>query len=187
MHDILSMTIKLTHETTPYVARSIIETGEFVAGPILGDGGMNACIDGVSYNPDQAERAGAFLDFEWSGPIESGARGKHEPNVLYDERPHRAFVFVCTNRHLRLTGVRFREGHSWRNAMRVPSRPAGAELLSALAWSEWIQTWSPKWLDKASAALETTMLGKLASKPPVSIVPPKHCPYLFILRERGLI
>ncbi|MBW5286534.1 hypothetical protein [Burkholderia gladioli] len=181
------MSIKLTHETTPYVARAIIESGEFVAGPILGDGGMNACIEGVSYHPDQAELAGAFLDFEWTGPIESGARGEHEPNILYDERPHRAFVFVCTSNYLHLTGVRFRAGLSWRHAVRVPSRPAGTELFSLPAWSEWMQTWSPKWLDKASAALETTMLARLSSKPLVSIVPPANCPYLFVLRERGLI
>ncbi|HDR9511708.1 hypothetical protein C5615_35900 [Burkholderia cepacia] len=182
------MAIKLTHETTPYIARTIVESGTFVAGPILGDGGMNACIEGVAYNPDQAELTGAFVDFEWTGPIESGpARAGHEPNVLYDEQPHRAFVFVCTSKHLHVTGVRFRTGLSWRNAVRVPSRPAGAELFSLPAWSEWIQTWSPKWLDKASIALETTMLAKLSSKPSVSIVPPKHCPYLFILRERGLI
>lgn len=181
------MAIKLTHETGPEIVRRIVESGEIAAGPLLGDAGLNACIEGVAYNPDQAERTGAFVDFEWTGPIKLGAYAEHEPNVLYDDRPHRAFVFVCTNRHLRLTGVRFSAGLSWRNAVSVPSRPAGERLLSASAWYAWVLSRSPEWLDEAATELESAMLARLAKKPPVSIVPPDDCPYLYDLRVRGLI
>ncbi|EKS9808533.1 MULTISPECIES: hypothetical protein [Bacteria] len=46
------MPIKLTHETAPYIARAIVESGSFIGGPILGDAGMNAYIDGGLYNRD---------------------------------------------------------------------------------------------------------------------------------------
>ncbi|WP_241295928.1 hypothetical protein, partial [Burkholderia stabilis] len=47
-----AMPIKLTHETAPYIARAIVESGSFIGGPILGDAGMNAYIDGGLYNRD---------------------------------------------------------------------------------------------------------------------------------------
>ncbi|MEK6352129.1 hypothetical protein [Burkholderia sola] len=182
------MPIKLTHETAPYIARDIVESGSFIGGPILGDAGMNAYIDGGLYNRDQAERTGATLEFEWTGPVSAApARGVHEPDVLYDERPHRAFIFVCTRKHLRVTGVRFHSGLSWRDAVYVPSRPTAAASLSPAAWLAWARTWQPGWLDNQAAELESAMLARLATKPSVSIVPPADCPYLFILRDRGLI
>ncbi|RQH04350.1 hypothetical protein [Paraburkholderia dinghuensis] len=182
------MAITLTHETSPAIARSIIETRVFIGGPILGDAGMNACIEGVAYNADQAERRGALIEFEWSGPIQSApADGRHEPGVLYDERPHRAFIFVCTREHLRVTGVRFRNGISWRHAVRVPPRPAGSGLWSAAAWLAWARASAPRWLDRQAEDLERAIQERLASEPTVSVEPPASCPYLFILRNRGLI
>ncbi|MDR8032280.1 hypothetical protein [Burkholderia cenocepacia] len=182
------MPIKLTHETAPYIARSIVESGSFIAGPILGDAGMNAYIDSGFYNRDQAERTGAFVEFEWTGPVAAApARGVHEPDVLYDEQPHRAFIFVCTCKYLRVTGVRFRPGLSWRDAVHVPSRPTSAATLSPAAWLAWARTWQTGWLDRQAAELESTVLARLATKPSVSIVPPANCPYLFIPRDRGLI
>jgi hypothetical protein len=51
------MPIKLTHETAPYIARSIVESGSFIAGPILGDAGMNAYIENGFYYCDKPSGA----------------------------------------------------------------------------------------------------------------------------------
>ena len=66
------MTVILQHETDTTTALEIMRTRRFIAGPILGDAGLNACIVGHhrgKYHADQAGRRGAILEFEWSGPV----------------------------------------------------------------------------------------------------------------------
>ncbi|MBN3761328.1 hypothetical protein [Burkholderia sp. Ac-20365] len=164
----------LIHETSPDIALSILRGRKFIAGPILGDAGINCYIEGVdSYHPDQAASKGAFLTFEWSGPVEaSRSISRHEPEVLYDERPHRAFVFTCTKKHLRVTGLSFREGHSFDGLV---------------GQAPWYVLNKPRWAEQAHAQIQTEVDRILREKPVISVVPPPDAPYLFILRERNLI
>ena len=53
------MTVILQHETDTTTALEIMRTRRFIAGPILGDAGLNACIVGHhrgKYHADRTSR-----------------------------------------------------------------------------------------------------------------------------------
>ncbi len=173
------MSVILRHETDPTTALEIMRTRRFIAGPILGDAGLNACFinhpDGA-YHPNQAERRGAILEFEWSGPVSSENYVSYpDRNVCYDQHPHRAFIFVGTTQHLRLVGLKPKEG--WISFVQRPD-------FSLSAIGTWCRSRRAGWMTKQAGLIAAEVNSTLADKPPVTIVLPSSAPYLQLVRQR---
>ena len=150
-----------------------------MAGPILGDAGLNACIvnhRGGQYAPDQAERRGAILEFEWSGPVSTKPYSLiPDRNVCYDQHPHRAFIFVGTTQHLRLIGLTAKGG--WSDFVQRPD-------LSLTTLGEWCLSRRVGWVKGQADLIATEIKQTLARKPHVRIVLPPTAPYLSLIRQR---
>lgn len=169
----------LQHETDPATALEILRTRRFIAGPILGDAGLNACIvnhQGGDYYPNQAERRGAILDFEWSGPVSTEVYSlMPDRNVCYDQHPHRAFIFVGTTQHLRLVGLTPKEG--WADFVQRPD-------LTLSTVREWCLSRRKTWAKKQAEAIIAEIKQVVAQKPAVRIVLPNSAPYLSLVDQR---
>ena len=176
----ISKTVILRHETHPAIALRILRTRRFVAGPILGDAGLNACIVGHpagGYNPDQAVGRGAILEFEWNGPISTERYSAYpEPNVCYDQHPHRAFVFVGTTHHLRLVGLSLDNTDEWASHVRRPK-------LTLNTMMEWLRSRQESWVAEQVASINSEVEQILSTRPSVSIVLPRYAPYLSDIRK----
>lgn len=92
------MTVILQHEIdTTTAPRNHAHETRFIAGPILGDAPSTHGIVGHhrgKYHVDQAERRGAILEFEWSGPVSADALYSFLPerNVCYDQYPQGIYL-----------------------------------------------------------------------------------------------
>lgn len=62
---------------------------------------------------------GVWMIFAWDGPVDTGA--DFQPNVAYDQRPHRYFIPVGTTEHLTLKNCILENGHCWSEAIGQPS------------------------------------------------------------------
>ena len=109
--------LTIEHETSPAIAAQVARTKRFLAGPILGDSGLNAVIvddPRGPYHPQQAANCGAVMRFTWCGPVATGYyTAGYPPNQLFDEYPHRAFLPVGTNMNLKLIDIKLVSGSSW--------------------------------------------------------------------------
>ena len=171
----------LQHETNPACALNILRTRRFVAGPILGDAGLNAFIVGHprgKYREEQAERRGAILEFEWSGPVSTQDYGVY-PNldVCYDQHPHRAFIFVGTSQHLRLVGLKLKSKDGWAGYVHRP------KLTVSTIWP-WLQSQQKNWVTKQAEMIAQEVEHILAQNPAVRIVLPHNSPYHHFVRKR---
>ncbi|CAG9183950.1 hypothetical protein [Cupriavidus pampae] len=180
----LAAPVSFCHETSPAVALRILRTLQFVAGPILGDAGLSGALPGSTYG-EQAILRGAVLHFEWTGPVSAASSGRHEPYLLYDERPHRLFVFVGTQRYLQLRGVTLADGLTWADAVAGPARPNGVAWLNPRAWRDWLFPVQAR--TRQARMVGEEVARRLAETPTIRIVPPARAPYLGILRARGLL
>ncbi len=173
------MTVILQHETDTTTALEIMRTRRFIAGPILGDAGLNACIVGHhrgKYHADQAERPGAILESECSGPVSAEPYSfLPERNVCYDQYPHRAFIFVGTTQHLRLVGPTPLNG--WSDCVLLPD-------LTLRTIGPWCLSQMGAWTKRQACKIADEVKQTLAQKPPVQIVLPRTAPYLPLVRER---
>ena len=171
----------LQHETHPATALAILRSRRFIAGPILGDAGLNAYIVGHprgNYHPDQAERRGAILEFEWSGPVSAEEYSAYpDRDVCYDQHPHRAFVFVGNTQHLRLVGLKLKSQVQWADYVRRP------ELTLSTIWP-WVQSRRQTWVQEQAGMIDAEVKHVLAQKPLVRIVLPRSAPYLAYVRKR---
>lgn len=169
----------LQHETDPATALEILRTRRFIAGPILGDAGLNACIvnhQRGDYYPNQAERRGAILDFEWSGPVSTEVYSSMpDRNVCYDQHPHRAFIFAGTTRHLRLVGLAPKD--QWTDFVQHP------ELTLSNLWA-WCLSRRKMWAKEQADAIIAEIKQVVALKPVVRIVLPNSAPYLSLVHQR---
>ena len=176
-----SQTVILLHETHPAIALRILRSRRIVAGPIVGDAGLNAFIVGHpagDYNPDQAVRRGAILEFEWDGPVSTEKySGYPDRNVCYDQHPHRAFVFVGTTQHLRLVGLSLEVADGWASYVRRPE-------LTLKTVKEWFRSRRESWLAEQVAMIDSEVAQILSERPSVSIVLPRSAPYLGYIRKR---
>lgn len=172
------MTMILQHETDPATALVILRTRRFMAGPILGDAGLNACIvnhRSGRYAPDQAERRGAILEFEWSGPVSTKPYSLiPDRNVCYDQHPHRAFIFVGTTQHLRLIGLTAKEG--WTDFVQRPE-------FSLTSLGAWCLSRRAGWAKRQAELIATEVKHALVRRPHVQIVLPSTAPYLSLVRQ----
>lgn len=171
----------LQHETHPSSALNILRTRRFIAGPILGDAGLNAFIVGHprgNYRGEQAERRGAILEFEWSGPVSTQDYGVYpDLDVCYDQHPHRAFVFVGTTQHLRLVGLKVKSENGWADYVHRP------ELTVSTIWP-WLQSRRKNWVMEQAEMIAQEVEQTLAQKPAVRIVLPNSSPYHHLVRKR---
>lgn len=168
------MTI-IEHETSPAVAVRIAKSGLALGGPIMGDGGLN-CV-AVNHpagppHPGQALGRGAVMRFDWTGPSTnvSPSNGIYQPNLLYDEHPHRAMVPIGTNQHLRLIGITLVGGASWADVIQQPQ-------LTFDSFGEWIRSLRSGWTERAASTLGAEMQATVAKQPLISVGFPEHCIY----------
>lgn len=158
----------LQHETNPACALNILRTRRFVAGPILGDAGLNAFIVGHprgKYREEQAERRGAILEFEWSGPVSTQDYGVY-PNLD-----------VCYDQHLRLVGLKLKSKDGWAGYVHRP------KLTVSTIWP-WLQSRQKNWVTKQAKMIAQEVEHTLAQKPAVRIVLPQNSPYHHFVRKR---
>lgn len=171
----------LQHETDPACALSILRSCRFVAGPILGDAGLNAFIVGHprgNYRAEQAARRGAILEFEWSGPVSTQDFGLYaNQDVCYDQHPHRAFVFVGSSQHLRLVGLKLKSQDGWTGYVNRP------ELTVSTLWT-WLQSRGENWVNKQAEMIAQEVEQALAQRPAVRIVLPQNSAYNHLVRQR---
>lgn len=181
MPSTLSSPLLLQHETHPAIALKVLRTRRFVAGPILGDAGLNAFIvvhPRGNYRGEQAAQRGAILEFEWSGPVSAEDYGVYpDLDVCYDQHPHRAFVFVGTTQHLRLVGLKLKSSDGWAEYVRRP-------VLSLSTFWPWLQSRRGGWVKKQAQLIAEEVERILAERPPVRIVLPRSSPYQHLVRKR---
>lgn len=170
----------IEHETSPSIAAEVARTKRFLAGPILGDSGMNAFIVGHQagpYHPEQAENRGAIMRFSWTGPVTQGYFAKgYPPNQLFDQHPHRAFVPVGTNIDLRLFDIKLVGGASWEDVVVEPS-------FSLAALPSWLLSRRPGWRKNAVKRLQKEIAAIVAMQPLIRICFPPECDYQFDLMK----
>ncbi len=180
----------LIHETDPWTAITIARSGIALGGPILGDAGLNCWIqddERGSFNSDQAERKGALMFFEWSGPVATdGYRLIGAPDVLYDQRPHRAIVFVESTKHLRLATIQLIGGSSYEDLVVRPTFPTGQQLLYPSSWVRWVQSKRAGWVAGQAKVLQADLDSLLQSRPAIRIAAPRDASYHFVLCERAV-
>ena len=165
----------IEHETSPAYAADVAIKGRFLAGPILGDSGMNAVIvnhPAGPYFPGQAVQRGAVLRFDWTGPIVPAANKilGYPPNELQDEHPHRALVPVGTNQYLHLVDIRLIRRASWEEAVVEPT-------FSSLALLSWLASKLPGWKTHQAKRLSQHIAGIVAKRPLISVWFPDGCIY----------
>lgn len=179
---------RLLHITSPRTALKTIRSGTFRAGPILGDAGLNAYMEphpNGSYGSNHHEQDGAILEFEWTGPISTQPYGNYPPmDVLMDQHPHRAFLFVGTGqgiggtpKHLHLVGVTLKQGHSWAEAVNKPQ----IKLDQPATWLGGAANCFGSWEKKAIAEVSSEVAQRLATPIGMEIVLPPTSPYHGIL------
>lgn len=179
--------IRLLHETSPWVALEVARTGRFKAGPILGDAGLNAVMydhPKGNFNPDQAENLGAILEFEWSGPITLESYiSRPEIDWLYDQHPHRLFLFLGSSKHLQLVGVNLKRGFGWEDLIMPPVFDF-RRILDRGMWRKWLASHDKKrWISQEAKKIEREIKSIVASRPNIKIVPPPHAAYLHLMEK----
>jgi hypothetical protein len=174
--------IRITHETSPAAAVRIARTQVFYGAGILGDAGLNAVIPGHHPDPycsDQAAASGAILHLEWSGKIVRVPRletVKYEPGILYDQHPHRAFIFAGPTHDLRLVRIELRAGATYEAAATRTSFPRGRSAFKRANWSSWIRDFRHDWTKHAAARIQSEMDGIAAQRPVIRVMPnPNAC------------
>lgn len=180
----------VTHETSPRIAVDVVRNRRFVGGPISGDAGLNCFIEGVEYNPDQASNSGAFITFEWVGERQEVGKFEdpaYKPNVLYDQRPHRAFIPVGTTDHLRLIDLTFAEDSAWSKLVNAPALPNSQEFFSVRAWAKWLAGFRGNWAATEAARVRAELARLVAERPSISIVPHPAAPYRDTFKRRGFL
>lgn len=164
----------IEHETSPAIAADVARTKRFLAGPILGDSGMNAIMLGHvagPYHPDQAIKPGAVMRFAWSGPVTKGSfPGGYPPNQLIDEHPHRAFLPVGTNVNLKLIEIVLVGGGSWEDAVVEPT-------FSWATLPSWLASKREGWRQAVAGRLEQELAAIVATQPNITICFPSDCIY----------
>ena len=164
----------IEHETSPSIAAKVARTKRFLAGPILGDSGMNAVIVGHPagpYQPEQAAKRGAMMRFSWTGAVSQGSHPSgYPPNQLFDQHPHRAFLPVGPNNNLKLIEIELVDGASWEDAVVEPS-------FSLVSPSSWFSSKRSGAWRVAVERLEEEMAGIVAKQPDITICFPPICIY----------
>ncbi len=164
----------IEHETSPAIAVEVARTTRFLAGPVLGDSGLNAFIVGHKagpYHPEQPAKHGAVMRFEWTGPNGQGYFPTgYPPNRLFDQHPHRAFVPVGTNRGLRLIEIELVGGGSWEDAVVEPS-------FSFANLPLWLASRHGGWRQKVAESLKEEILAIVGTRPLITIAFPPKCIY----------
>jgi hypothetical protein len=139
----------IEHETSPEIALLIFRTGKFTGGPILGDNGLNAIPVGSSgYWLGQAESKGAVMEFAWEGEVLKDSPISHQPDILYDQKPHRVFLFSGTSKHLYLQRIYFIDDSSWSELLPEVLMPAGFHFFNLFAWIRYRRSRSQKWKEQ---------------------------------------
>lgn len=177
--------LRLLHETSPWVALQVARTGQFKAGPILGDAGLNAVMENHpkgKFNPDQAASCGAIIEFEWSGPITMDKYiSRPEIDCLYDQHPHRLFLFVGSSKHLRLVRVDLKHGYGWEAAV-VPPTFDRRRIFDWDMWRQWgASRLNKRWVLAQARNIEKEISSLIAKRPFIEIVKPSYAPYLHLL------
>ncbi|WP_199028876.1 hypothetical protein [Ralstonia sp. ASV6] len=179
--------MRIYHETLPAIAIHIARTKQFICGEIAGDAGLNCYIEGSLPNLSvysQAEKKGALITFEWTGPISSDGYWMFgDPDTLYDQRPHRGFVPVDTTQHLKLVGIELLYGQTFADLVHRPNLPSGTDVLKPWIWWEWAQSRRSAWVKAQAQQLESTIAALVAERPSISVVPPRRAPYLGYLQD----
>lgn len=164
----------IEHETSPTIAAEVARVKRFLAGPIMGDSGMNAIIVGHvagPYYPEQAANRGAVMRFAWTGPVTQGSfLNGYPPNQLFDEHPHRAFLPVGTNINLKLIEIVLVGGGSWEDAVVEPS-------FSLANLPSWLSSKRAGWRQAAAGRLEEEMAAIVATQPNITVCFPSDCIY----------
>lgn len=188
-----SSPVIVLRETSPAWALDTIRSGRCFAGPILGDGGMNAVIENHpdgDYCSDQAVEQGAILHFEWDGKIDRPKYTLHPPaDVLVDQHPHRAFFMAGTGQgltpetgRLRLVAVSFTGMHGWHEAVGDPPSFQIRQLFSRNMWLAWWSGRSRKnWEAETAKQITNEVAGILATKPAIMVVLPPFSLYRSIV------
>lgn len=177
--------VELLHETNLFVALDVIKKKKFLAGPILGDAGLNVEIKNhpKGFNPDQSEGKGAILEFEWTGPTTTDTYEIYpEMDVLYDQHPHRAFLFVGSSKYLRLVNVKLKSGFQWSDTISPPTL-VFSEILSASMWKDWLSSFHTNWISNKENALINEIAKELDAKPLIKIVTPPDSAYKYQLKR----
>jgi hypothetical protein len=166
----------LAHETSLDAALAILRTGRFIAGPILGDAGLNC----VPYTPgktslpiEKGERSGVTLLFEWSGspPHVSGGYVRL-PNNLYADAG-RFFVPVRTNQHLTLVDLLIHD----QDQLKASAIAAAAEYSRLPSWLSRVFNPSSDALAIHCENLLREIREMLDPPPAITIVFPENCIY----------
>lgn len=170
----------IEHETSPAIAAEVARTKRFLAGPILGDSGMNVTIVGHlagPYHPEQAANCGAVMRFAWTGPVSQGRfPAGYPPNQLFDEHPHRALVPVGTNINLKLIEIELVDGASWEDAV-VETAFSLANLPS------WLLSKRAVCRQEAAERIEEEMAAIVGTQPNIAICFPSDCIYRSIVMK----
>lgn len=179
--------LRLLHETSPSVALKVARSGQFMAGPILGDAGLNAVMANHpkgNFNPGQAENRGATLEFEWSGPITmDNYKSRPEIDYLYDQHPHRLFLFLGSRKHLQLVGVNLKQGYGWEEVIAPPTFNVG-RFFDRDMWREWLASYNKKrWVFEETKKIEREIKSIVAIKPSIEIAKHPEAPYLRLLEK----
>lgn len=166
--------LTIEHETSPAIAAKVARTQRFLAGPIMGDSGLNAFIVGHGagpYHPEQASNCGAVMRFAWTGPVTQGSFvNGYPPNQLYDEHPHRAFLPVGTNRSLKLIEIVLVGGGTWEDAVVEPS-------FSLANLPTWLNSKRTGWRHSVAGRIEEEMAEIVTTQPNITICFPPNCIY----------
>lgn len=175
--------VLLHHETSPSIALAIARSRKCLAGPILGDSGINVEIVGhpKQFLRGQAAHNGARLIFEWDGPVEhKNPPLGYKPDHLYDEHPHRGIVPVGTTKHLHLVGIDLINDSSWLTTVVKPifciTNPGG--------WKKWYSSKHPEWEFHAAKEIENEIDDLVRQRPLISVVFPPECIYAGLLKDR---
>ncbi len=161
--------MKIVHETSPLIAVEVIRTRCVIGGPIQADDGLNARLlnhPNGPYNRSEIANPGVFLEFEWTGVMVQSKGNHWGPNLLHDQYPLRAFVPAGTNSHLHLTGIRFRPGYSWGDAVRVPT----LSIFQPCGWRAWIASKRPGWKSREADRIAKEICNVLRLSPKIRVV-----------------
>lgn len=177
--------MRIYHQTAPEVALAIAFTGQFWAGPILGDSGLNAILINDprgKFHYNIADSTGATIAFDWNGPVLfDKISGDYQPEHLYDEFPFRAFIPVGTSKNLKLSTIELSSSQTWGQAL------DSSGWLSSSMWDRLRDGFFLKdtWRKKVLLNLESELQRIIKIGREIKVVFPPSSAYEGGLRERN--
>lgn len=128
------------------------------------------------------------MEFEWSGITSTEDYGSSpQVDVLYDQHPHRAFIYVLTTKNLKLSSITLRNDFDYSLLISHPRHPKWLDIFCFEKWKVWLESKKSGWRNEQGELVKNEVNMILNSKPSIQIIPPENCAYLNNLHFKSVL